>query len=404
MRRIMRTISDNALKYSVFEGYHRKTWKEFIKSLDVQGWVCYGLVCLLVCNVFSKLSLFAYADNFTDIFYTQSFRGSFEWLNKLDWIGQIMQAVISIFSVLGVSLVAIRIMTSILYLSSKGLWDEVSDLKESGGESDYFDFGLINMAKSWAKGKAGTGLDAIIGAVLILLPNIKSYSDFGPKAGGKFEEDISVSQYMLKIALPTVMIVFFCAMGFNGTMWKALAVTVDALGTMADKAVSVNYAGFIDDLVASGSGYKFTYDVGGTYQGKLEQSLAKDLYGRAISRASGANASQLSTIGQNVKSKVDAIFSSSGSSYFVTGNDNITSDVSSGLSTNDLMWDYLGYDIIINSSSKDSSSSGNSDICFPMSDLLSGTDYTWSGADTTEYIHVFIKQTKSFAGGYFKTS
>ena len=141
------------------------------------------------------------ADNFTDIFYTNSFRGAFEWIKKLDWVGMIVQAVISVFSLFGVALLTIRIMTSMLFLSAKGMWEEVHDLK-SGGETMEKDlFGMGGMLKSWTSGKAGTGLDAIVGAVLLLLPDVKRYSDFGEKAGGDFSDDITITQYILKIAL-----------------------------------------------------------------------------------------------------------------------------------------------------------------------------------------------------------
>ena len=57
-----------------------------------------GLVTFL--GVYS-ISVVAHADNFTDIFYTNSFRGAFEWIQKLDWIGMIVQIVISVFSLVG---------------------------------------------------------------------------------------------------------------------------------------------------------------------------------------------------------------------------------------------------------------------------------------------------------------
>lgn len=358
------------------------------------------LLCALVmssCFLLSQTYMSASADNFTDLFYTQSFRGSFAWMQKLDWVGMILQAVISIFSVIGVSLVSIRIMTSILYLSSKGLWDEVNDLKESGGESEYFDFGFINMAKSWAKGKAGTGLDAIIGAILILLPNIKRYSDFGPGAGGKFDENLTVTQYMLKVLLPTIMIVFFCAMGFNGTLWQALAVTVDAMGTVADKAVSVNYAGFVDDLINTGTGYSFTFGSQNTNEGDLRQSIAKDVYGRCVSKVPDVNQNQLQAIGRNVEQWV-AELSPDDSAL-------ITEEVREGLSGDDAdaYWGYLGYEIVVNTSSE---SSVEGDTTVAISELIgAGGDNNISAieGDTEPYIHLYLKQTKSFNGNFFNT-
>lgn len=337
------------------------------------------------------------ADNFTDLFYTNSFRGSFEWFKKLDWIGMVVQAVISIFSLVGVSLIIIRVMTSLLYLSAKGLWEEVHDLKQSGGESELYDFGFLNMAKTWAKGKAGTGLDAILGAVLVLLPDVKRYSDFGEKSGQKFDDDISISQYMLKIALPVVMAVFFFAMGFNGTLVKGLAVTVDAMGTLADKAVSVNYSGFVEDLVNSGSGYRFTFNMDGTEQGSLKQAMAKDLYGRAVSEIRGASQAQLHQLGLNVQTFIDGNFESA-----VSGSGQITEEVKEGLNgeNGDRFYGYLGYDIVANTSETASTSDAGI-MTVSLSTLTEGIEGVAATSESyNKYYHIFVRQTTSFDGSY----
>lgn len=369
----------------------RQVLRHTFKRCSAFELLCYACMAIMLSRA---VVLPVHADNFTDIFYTQSFRGAFAWMEKLDWVGMILQAVISIFSVVGVSLVCIRIMTSILYLSSKGLWDEVSDLKDSGGESEYFDFGLLNMAKNWAKGKAGTGLDAIIGAVLILLPNVKRYSDFGPNAGGKFEEDLSVTQYVLKVALPTVMIVFFCAMGFNGTLWQALAVTVDAMGTVADTAVSVNYAGFVQDLVNEGSGFNFTFSASGTNEGDLKQKIASDVYGRCVSKIRGANQNQLQEIGRKVQEQVTGIKASDSTL--------VSAEVVEGLNNSDLAdkyWGYLGYDLIVNTSGEQTAG----ETVIAVKDMMPESVASTYSDENAEYIHLYIKQTKSVSGSFFNT-
>lgn len=339
-----------------------------------------------------------YADNFTDIFYTNSFRGAFTWIKKLDWLGMLIQIVISCFSLFGVALLTIRIMTSMLYLSSKGMWEEVHDLKSSGGESEMYDFGVLNMAKSWAKGKAGTGLDAIIGAVLILLPDVKKYSDFGEKAGGKFEEDITITQYMLKIMLPTVMTVFFFAMGFNGTLFQALAVTVDAMGTVADRCVAVNYAGIAEDLANQGSGYNFVFDKQGTYQGELQQGIAKTVYGKCISNVRGMNKEQLYQVGLNVQDWVSNNITPTGAG--IQESKRISQEVREGLTSEnaDQYMAYLGYDFEVNASDR-----AEGAITFPLDS--SGAYQNVNGLESTGaatmYLHVFVKQSKDFNGSWF---
>lgn len=378
------------MKTSVLQLPKRGSYREFFSYDSVFALAL--VVC--VCTVFSLNVVSVRADNFVDIFYTNSFRGSFEWFKKLDWIGMIVQAVISIFSLVGVALIVIRVMTSMLYLSAKGLWEEVHDLKDTGG-SEMYDFGFVGMAKKWAQGKAGTGLDAILGAVLVLLPDVKRYSDFGDKSGQKFDEDVTMAQYILKIALPTVLAVFFLAMGFNGTLVKGLAVTVDAMGTFADKAVSVNYSGFVEDLVASGSGYKFTYNLDGTEKGQLEQSLAKDLYGRVVSEVRGATTAQLYAIGQQIEVALESYFDDA-----VASSNQISEQVRSGLEgdQSDRYYSYLGYDIVANINETAMSESA---VSIPLSELIPADMGLTSTPNYSKTYHIFIKQTNSFDGSYF---
>lgn len=382
------------------------SWRGKRGRISIAPATLVSLVALMLLVVMmASVTYVGRADNFTDIFYTNSFRGAFNWIKKLDWVGMFVQIVISCFSLFGVALMTVRIMTSMLFLSSKGLWEEVHDLKQSGGESEFFDFGLVGMAKSWAKGKAGTGLDAIIGAVLLILPDVKKYSDFGEKASGDFDENMSISQYMLKIALPTIMTVFFFAMGFNGTLFQFLAVTVDAMGTAADKAISVNYSGLVEDLVNSGTGYNFAFSASGSNLGKFQQGVSKDIYGRLVSEVRGADAEQLSIIGANVEKFVGDYFdyeslseSSQLSESVQTGlADDSTS--TGGVVAADSFIPYIGYEIVVNTSSNAEGEYAS----LTLSDAFKGVPRladAYNG-NTQKVIHIFIKQTTSFSGTYF---
>lgn len=374
---------------------------------DYQGASVLGLAFMLAFACLVILQPVS-ADNFTDVFNTQSFRGSFEWFRHMDWLGTVVQAVISVFALLGTCLIVIRIMTSMLYLSARGLWEEVHDLKQSGGESEMYDLGFLNMAKSWAKGKAGTGLDAFLGAILMLLPDVKRYSDFGEKSGQKFEEDTSISQYMLKILLPTVLSVFFLAMAFNGTLVKGLAVTVDAMGTLADKAVSVNYSGFVEDLVNSKTGYKFIAASDGTGAGKFTQSVQTEVYGKVVSKIRGVNQNQLYLIGQNLETNMlttdvlrEAIAASSGIDPAVKeafGNDNVE----------DYYWDLIDADIVVGGSKAER----DGVLAFSMSELigseametLGGTTTGGEEVGSTQYVNIYFDQKKASTGGTMWTT
>lgn len=336
--------------------------------------------------------------NFTDIFYSNSFRGSFEWIYKFNWLGAILQFVISVFSLFGVVLMLIRVITSMLYLSSKGIWEEVSELKKDKSDKDIFDLGLLGQLKSVGQGKHGTGVDALFGAILILLPDVKRYSDFSDGRSDKFSDDMTMTQYMLKIALPTIMCTFFFAMGFNGTMFKALGITVDAMGAVADKAVSVDYAGFLKDLMNSGQAYSFALANDGTIKGKLQTSIAKELYGIILSKIDEPNTNTTLTIGQKLENLVQTEITSntvsSGGEY--GGGIKLTED---DLNI-DANWNMLGYDIVVNTT-ESYTTSGIKPISHSLYDWAGGSEVPGIQGESTLYgtnrpklyAHVFVKQT-----------
>lgn len=358
-----------------------------------------AIATMLFIGAMATGTVYGKADNFTDIFYTNSFRGAFEWVQKLDWVGMIVQVVISTFSLFGVALLVIRIMTSMLFLSAKGLWEEVHDLKSSGESAEKDFLGMFGMAKTWASGKSGTGLDAIIGAVMLLLPDVKRYSDFGEKAGGDFGEDITISQYMLKIALPTVMTVFFFAMGFNGTLFQALAVTVDMMGSFADHAVSVNYAGIVDDLVNSNRGFKFTFDADGTKLGKTKQAIAKSVYGGLVGElGSEVTPEIMYNLGNHVQQVISEqlTYEKLGEASGVAGN------VKNGLASDakDSYVNYVECSVVTVTGEGAVPPTALAGLEFDKNELL-GAQGLVSASDKAVKLYVCGKQSKNYNGTYF---
>lgn len=361
-----------------------------------------GLLIILgwLCTLYTHVGR---ADNFTDIFYTNSFRGTFEWVNKMDFIGMGCQWVLSVFSVIGVVLIVVRIVTSLLVINARGLCQEIHDIKQSGS-GDLYDLGMVGMVKSVAQGKHGTGADAIISAALCLAPDFIKYSDFAENSGMQFDNDVTTSQYMLKIAIPTVMSVFFFAMGFNGTLWHALAVTVDGMGAIADKAVSVNYAAIVDDLVNSNAGYKFQFGSLGTNLGGYQQDIAKDIYGRAVSHLENPSSAQLQAIGRTVENWVQNNVDYS----ILAKSPQVGKDAQNGLTNGsavekDRFIKYLGYDIVVNSNKDMKTQDGVKSVAISELIKAKGDNEATIAGKSDDVVYLFFKQTNSFDGSYFNT-
>lgn len=224
----------------------------------------------------------------TDLFKTETFRGSFTALESAQWIGKFMHYAISWFSFLGLCLTIYQKFITLLYLSARNLFDTVNDIKTQQMKGKAF--GITGLVSSlWtndAQGSAvgGGGFDVFITFIYGLLPNVKAYSDYGKlegeSGGGKssLQATDGVTQYMLKTAIPTIMLIFFLTIGYSGTLTRIYGEVVDGMATAADKLVTGNLSSYIDKLVGEGGGYTFTLGASGTASGAYAEEVAKSMY------------------------------------------------------------------------------------------------------------------------------
>lgn len=220
----------------------------------------------------------------TDIFYTKSFQGSWEVVNKYNWLGGIIQFIFTSFCFLGLVMVAYQRFISILYLGGRNTFDTIHEYKQADKGQGWL--GMKNMGMEVFKGSRGTGMDAIIGLGYSLMPDVKEYSDFNENklANLNLKEEDSATTYILKTAIPTIMLVFFFSMGFNGTLMKGYGMIANGLGAVADKAVDSNLEGWITNKLNTGDSYRFTLAESGSAVGKFGEKIASDLYGKVLSR------------------------------------------------------------------------------------------------------------------------
>lgn len=183
------------------------------------------LLLIALCTYFVLCSFhLAKADNLLDLFDSYAFRGSLKTIDKFNWVGKLMSYIISVFSMLGLFLICYQRLISLLYLAGRNTFDTVHEIKSSlSGGSGRDAFGIRSMFTNAMQGggQYGTGLDAIVGFLLSLLPDVKKYSDYNPeRMAYNVQEEDSCTTYMLKTAIPTIMLIFFFAMGYNGTLWQ----------------------------------------------------------------------------------------------------------------------------------------------------------------------------------------
>lgn len=241
----------------------------------------------------------------TDFTKTLAFSGSMEIVSKLNWVGWFISAVISVFSFIGLALTFLQMMTTYLYLGCRPLWDQVHELKTGAANTRFLGVeGLVTQVKS---GKYGTGLDAIFALILTILPDFKDYSYYkdGRREHG-IEDDDSVITFTLKVAAPTILVLFFYTVGWSGTLWQGYGTVVDVLATVADTAVEVNLNSYAERIMSNGSGYSFTFDEEGTNYGSFKQKVAKSVYVAILKESKDLSTESKYLIGQGVESWVES--------------------------------------------------------------------------------------------------
>lgn len=264
--------------------------------------ISYVLLMILLVTSFSICGA-AEGSELTDLFQTSAFTGSWEVFSKFNWLGKVLNFLISMFCLIGLMMIAFRLIITLLYKSNEALFDRVYDLKQ--GQDGLFAIKdqFTNMFKGG--GNYGVGLDAIVGFVLSLLPNIKAYSDYNPeKMLYNLAEDDTMTTYVLKISLPTIFAIFFFAIGFNGTLLQGYGSVANAMAKGAKKLVEVDLANSVEKVMSAGAYYQFSFDTSNDL-GKLQSSTAKNLYNKLLLRMDSITTENMQSVGSKVQTKIE---------------------------------------------------------------------------------------------------
>lgn len=237
-------------------------------------------LALIAAVVLPELSLADTNHKLTELFETTAFAGSWEVFSKFEWLGKALNFLISTFCLFGLVLVVVRFTLTILYKSNENIFDRVYELKQTGKGQSLG--GIPSMFKEVMNGNYGTGADVLLGFGLSLCPNIKQYSDYNPeKMAFNLKEEDTVTTYVLKMSLPTIMTIFFFSLGFNGTLWKAYGNVVDAMAVAAENVCDVKLAQVVDNAMNTSLYYSFNLDDGTSF-GSVLQTAAKKTYSRLL--------------------------------------------------------------------------------------------------------------------------
>lgn len=339
----------------------------------------------------------ASGESLTDVFKTDAFTGSWEVFSKFNWLGKIMNFIISSFSLIGLFLVCYQRLISMLYLSSRTTFDAVHDIKKAGKGTPIL--GIVGLFQdNIVKTSNGVGFDSIVSFGLSLLPDVKEYSDFAEdRRQYNLNENDTITTYLLKVSFPTIMTIFFFTIGFSGVLFQGYATVVEAMAVVADNFVNSNLDEYVDKMINSGSAYQFGFADDGTNAGKFRQRIAKDVYAKTLKYIDRPTTDSKQAIGKKVDEFVAENFKNEAISSLLGkdagGKDRWKESVDGDEGVKNLM-----FTVTVNGKQNAYSSS---DKVKELSDLSAG--YVMSSPwGNKSYIHVTLqKKANSVEHNYF---
>lgn len=329
----------------------------------------------------------------TDLFYTEAFSGSWTVFSKFNFLGFIMQFFISAVCLLALFLIAYQRLMTLFYLSARPLFDRVHEIKQQGKGQKFL--GLPALASNTlVTANHGTGLDAIVSFLLSLLPDVKAYSDYNEeRMSYNLQEDDTCTTYLLKISIPTIMLVFCFSMGFNGTLFKAYGNIVDAMGTAADNIVTADLSSTVQKWMNSGSAHQFGFSADGSEFGSFKQNLAKDMYAKILKKTDDLSTESKLYIGKKIEEYLNNNCSDLAEGY--VGGASVP-----GFKGTDSDCKNLEYSVVVNATPSYDGTSSAAELSgggIPLSNFginSSGDNY---------YMHVFIsKKNNADETNYFE--
>ena len=190
----------------------------------------------------------------TDLFDTEAFRGSWRWFDKVNWLGGILNMLISIFCFIALFSIALQIVVTLMYFSQKPFWDNVHNIKQENVGQGFA--GVPGFIKGVGASKSGTGLDAFVNLIYIFLPDIKNYSEMGDNKDSKLNDDETVGTWLVKTLPRKILIMLLLSMGFNGSLLKCFGMVVDGLGVVTDRVATFQADKLVTNILNAGDNYE----------------------------------------------------------------------------------------------------------------------------------------------------
>lgn len=237
----------------------------------------------------------------SDIYASDAFVGNTKWLEKFNWVGTVVQAFISVFALLIAVIVIMQILITVIYFANRNLWDAVADMKKE--KSGLINYTFNGAFQGGAKSVASRGSDVIMTYIMLLLPNIKKYSEMGSESA---DQDWTLSTWLMGTAINKIILLLVVSMAYSGSLMKAYMMVVDGVGVLADEIVSTDLEGIIENQINKNNGKNYQFAVGSTGIGldDLQGTIAHKLYTEILKRSDDTSTNARNVIGSAVENYV----------------------------------------------------------------------------------------------------
>lgn len=252
----------------------------------------------LVFSVNSIFSKYAYADSMSglnDIFNTEAFVGNTKWLEKFNWVGELVQMCITVFGLLIAVILFGQILVTLIYFAARPFWDSVDNVKQA-------ETGLLNYTYatfSNIKGNVSKGSDIVMNYLMLLMPNVKKYSEMGSDSA---DQNWTFTTWLISTFPAKCFLILIVSMTINGTLMQAYMMVVDGMGVVAQKFVDFNSEDFVNKIFNNmTAGYQFAVGSTGIGYDKAQGEIAESIYREAIKKLKDNTTDAKVTLGSNIE-------------------------------------------------------------------------------------------------------
>ena len=327
---------------------------------------------------FTWLRCFATNDGkvLTDLFNSEAFRGSWKWFDKLNWLGAILNGIISIVCFISLFAIALQTVITLGYFVCRPFWDNVHKIKTENSQSQLFGksipFGLGGYIKETFMPTKTSGIDSLFNILYAFLPDIQAYSEMNDdKERSGLTDDDSLVTWFVKTFPRKVLIILMLSMGFNGTMMKCYGMVVDGLGVFTERFANYQLDATINRLLDSGSNFDFNLGDDKTNKGGTLEAICKKCYTSTLNSTGVTDASAKQQLGSSIQNSIKSQINDATVLGIIqaNGHPEITS-----LTDDD--WKYINYTVTINS---DGNASGEGETVIDMSSFINSVDILKNG-------------------------